>query len=121
MKNKKLYYMCFCAALVGSLQTVYGQTEDEVGQLAAVSEDSSQVIVRREMDKIPTVSYRGKLVDAATGAPVQGGIVQAAVTTVLVLFPTKRENLKSRFPFMLHSCWCVRLLMPLSGYICRER
>ena len=78
MKNKKLYYMCFCAALVGSLQTVYGQTEDEVGQLAAVSEDSSQVIVRREMDKIPTVSYRGKLVDAATGAPVQGGIVQAA-------------------------------------------
>ena len=43
MKNKKLYYMCFCAALVGSLQTVYGQTEDEVGQLAAVSEDSSQV------------------------------------------------------------------------------
>ena len=60
MKNKKLYYMCFCAALVGSLQTVYGQTEDEVGQLAAVSEDSSQVIVRREMDKIPTVSYRGK-------------------------------------------------------------
>ena len=30
MKNKKLYYMCFCAALVGSLQTVYGQTEDEV-------------------------------------------------------------------------------------------
>ena len=99
MKNKKLYYMCFCAALVGSLQTVYGQTEDEVGQLAAVSEDSSQVIVRREMDKIPTVSYRGKLVDAATGAPVQGGIVQAAGDDRFSSISDEKGEFEIKIPF----------------------
>ena len=40
--------------------------------------DSLQIVVQREMNKIPTVVYKGALVDAATGGPVQGGIIQVA-------------------------------------------
>lgn len=82
MKNKNLYSICFCMALAGSLQTVYGQVAadsvDGGAQPLAAGTDSLQVSMQRAKAKVPTVSYKGRLIDAATGAPVQGGLVQAA-------------------------------------------
>lgn len=83
MKNKNLYSICFCMALAGSLQTTYGQVDaegvaDSTLSAAGGETDSLQIVVQREMNKIPTVVYKGALVDAATGGPVQGGIIQVA-------------------------------------------
>ena len=83
MKNKNLYSICFCMALAGSLQTVYGQVDaegmiDSTLSAAGRDTDSLQIVVQREMNKLPTVVYKGTLVDAATGGPVQGGIIQVA-------------------------------------------
>ena len=83
MKNKNLYSICFCMALAGSLQTVYGQVDaegmiDSTLSAAGRETDSLQIVVQREMNKLPTVVYKGTLVDAATGGPVQGGIIQVA-------------------------------------------
>ena len=47
-------------------------------QAAGAGGDSLQLAVKRETQKIPTVAHKGRLVDAATGSPVQGGIVQVA-------------------------------------------
>ena len=70
-------------ALAGSLQTTYGQVDaegvaDSTLSAAGGETDSLQIVVQREMNKIPTVVYKGALVDAATGGPVQGGIIQVA-------------------------------------------
>ena len=64
MKNKNLYSICFCMALAGSLQTTYGQVDaegvaDSTLSAAGGETDSLQIVVQREMNKIPTVVYKG--------------------------------------------------------------
>ncbi len=64
MKNKNLYSICFCMALAGSLQTVYGQVDaegmiDSTLSAAGRETDSLQIVVQREMNKLPTVVYKG--------------------------------------------------------------
>lgn len=60
MKNKNLYSICFCMALAGSLQTTYGQVDaegvaDSTLSAAGGETDSLQIVVQREMNKIPTL------------------------------------------------------------------
>ena len=77
MKNRNLYSMFFCVALMCGLpHAAYGQADST--QAAGAGGDSLQLAVKRETQKIPTVAHKGRLVDAATGSPVQGGIVQVA-------------------------------------------
>ncbi len=82
MKNRSLYYsICFCMALSAGMQTVYGQSapqEGDVIQSAASGTDSLKAFKRDRASQISTVAYKGRLIDAATGAPVQGGLIQAA-------------------------------------------
>lgn len=82
MKNKNLYSICFCMALAGSLQAAREQAiprgvADSV-RAAVAGTDSLQMSVQRTTVKQPTVACKGRLVDAATGGPVQGGIIQVA-------------------------------------------
>ena len=69
--------MFFCVALMCGLpHAAYGQADST--QAAGAGGDSLQLAVKRETQKIPTVAHKGRLVDAATGSPVQGGIVHAS-------------------------------------------
>lgn len=99
MKNKNLYSICFCMALAGSLQTTYGQVDaegvaDSTLSAAGGETDSLQIVVQREMNKIPTVVYKGALVDAATGGRYRAASYKWPETTGSVPFPTNRVPLK---------------------------
>ena len=72
MKNKNLYSICFCMALAGSLQTTYGQVDaegvaDSTLSAAGGETDSLQIVVQREMNKIPTGIGRCSHGRAGTG------------------------------------------------------
>lgn len=79
MKNKSIYYMCFCVALCAGMQNVNGQAmPDNSGVAAAVAADSLAVSRTDRAFHIATEVYKGYLVDGSTGKPVQGGLVQMA-------------------------------------------
>ena len=69
MKSRRIYSIYFCVAMVGLPLAVCAQDENE---------DIDHVVAAQPVSKVPTVTYKGRITDVATGLPVQGAIIQQA-------------------------------------------
>ena len=76
MKTKNYKNLFYCIGLGMALALL---PHAACAQEAEVPADSTRTAVEeRTADKVPTVAYKGKVTDAATGLPVQGAILQVA-------------------------------------------
>ena len=72
MKTKNYKNLFYCIGLGMALALL---PHAACAQEAEVPADSTRTAMEeRTADKVPTVAYKGKVTDAATGLPVQGGI-----------------------------------------------
>lgn len=68
MKSRRIYSIYLYIAMAGLPLAVCAQ----------VDEDTAPVVVAKTVANVPTVTYKGRVSDVATGLPVQGAIVQQA-------------------------------------------
>ncbi len=74
MKNNKYLYCCICLGM--ALAVVPGTAV--CGQETVPADSVRQDVEEKTAERVPLMSYRGRVTDAATGSPVQGAILQAA-------------------------------------------